>query len=318
MKTTDKQIAANRRNAAKSTGPKTAGGKATASRNAIKHGLLAREIVIDAGEGAESREEFETVLLTLTDQFDPNGPLKHMLVEKIAVAYWRLRRAHRYEVGLIRHSLDNATESYYADERQSPTFRQPVHVVLPPDTRPVNRPDDRIDAEIRQVQQRYRQCESDRKKLARMQRNGADLKAVYDRENDWNALYNALPEEIEELDDESPAGIRQAAREAGWTNEDIWEFFRDRCAEQLPRLENEVRKLEKEKERNALALQVRKKLGCLPAGHDLDKLLKYEGAIERQFYKAIDQLERLQRLRAGDSVPAPLNIDLAVKTDEPH
>jgi len=44
---------------------------------------------------------------------------------------------------------------------------------------------------------------------------------------------------------------------------------------------------------------------------------KYEGSIERQFYKAIDQLERLQRIRAGDQVPAPVNIDLAVDTENP-
>ena len=39
------QIAANRRNAKKSTGPKTAGGKAAAARNSLKHGLLAEDVV---------------------------------------------------------------------------------------------------------------------------------------------------------------------------------------------------------------------------------------------------------------------------------
>lgn len=55
-------------------------------------------------------------------------------------------------------------------------------------------------------------------------------------------------------------------------------------------------------------------LGFMPDGLGLDRLLKYEGAIERQFYKAINQLERLQRLRAGDHVPAPANIDLHIDT----
>jgi hypothetical protein len=40
--TTDKQIAANRRNAARSTGPKTEAGKAIVARNAVSHGLLSR------------------------------------------------------------------------------------------------------------------------------------------------------------------------------------------------------------------------------------------------------------------------------------
>ncbi len=44
MKTTEKQIAANRRNAARSTGPISAAGKAIAARNSLKHGLLAQEV----------------------------------------------------------------------------------------------------------------------------------------------------------------------------------------------------------------------------------------------------------------------------------
>ena len=43
---TEKQINANRQNAQKSTGPKTAEGKATSSKNAVKHGLFAEEAVI--------------------------------------------------------------------------------------------------------------------------------------------------------------------------------------------------------------------------------------------------------------------------------
>ena len=76
MKTTDKQIAANRKNAAHSTGPVTPSGKAIASRNALKHGLLAKEILVDAGEGAESQEEFDAVLLDLKDSVrsaEPSG-----------------------------------------------------------------------------------------------------------------------------------------------------------------------------------------------------------------------------------------------------
>ena len=43
-------------------------------------------------------------------------------------------------------------------------------------------------------------------------------------------------------------------------------------------------------------------LGNIPNKVELDRLLRYEGAIERQFYKALGELERLQRLRAGENV----------------
>ena len=54
--TSEKKIEANRRNALRSTGPTTDKGKTAASRNAIKHGLLAREVVITAGDGEENPE----------------------------------------------------------------------------------------------------------------------------------------------------------------------------------------------------------------------------------------------------------------------
>jgi CRISPR/Cas system-associated endonuclease Cas1 len=76
--------------------------------------------------------------------------------------------------------------------------------------------------------------------------------------------------------------------------------------------QQDIRDLNAEKENNKLALQVKKKLGSIPESHEIDRLLKYEGSIEKQFYKAINQLERLQRIRKGDNVPAPVNIDLNI------
>jgi hypothetical protein len=50
--TTEKQAAANKRNALKSTGPKTPRGKAIAKMNALKHGVLSSQVLI-AGERAK-------------------------------------------------------------------------------------------------------------------------------------------------------------------------------------------------------------------------------------------------------------------------
>jgi hypothetical protein len=305
VKTTDKQIAANRRNAARSTGPKTPKGKAIASRNALKHGLLAREIVIDTGEGAESRGEFEAVLTDLHAQFDPQGPLEEMLVEKIAVAYWRLRRAHRYEAGLIRRELDNVAEEYY----------QPADL-FETDSRS-NRPDKEIDAKIKQVKEGQNRCRIDQRQLTKMREKGCDLAEIYDREDGWDALYNELPEQIEDWPDDWQPVVRRAAHEAGWTDDEIWQFHIDQCATTLPVLERKIQDLEQEKQKNAHAVQVRRKLASIPAGHEMDHVLKYEGFIDRQFYKAISQLERLQRWRAGDNVPAPVKIDVSVDADNP-
>jgi len=314
MKPTDKQIAANRRNAAKSTGPITPAGKAIAARNSLKHGLLAKEVVIDAGEGAESRDEFDAMLLDLKDHFDPQGPLEEILVEKIAVAYWRLRRAHRYEVGLIRKKLDNATDDYYKPDRFALSDSK-------------NSPE-QPDAKISEAQELRQAWQDDKKQFTSMRKAGKDLQETYDWEDNWGWLHDKAAETADDVSDESPASMRASLHKAGWTDDAIWQAHIDICAEQIEAQAQTIRDLhkqkevdrlalQKQKEVDRLALQVQKKIGCIPDAYDLDRLLKYEGSIEKQFYKAIDQLERLQRLRAGDNVPAPVNIDLAVDTENP-
>ncbi len=49
----------------------------------------------------------------------------------------------------------------------------------------------------------------------------------------------------------------------------------------------------------------------LPLGADLDRILRYETTIQRQLVYAINQLERLQRTRKGEHVPAPLSVQLS-------
>ena len=102
----ERKILANRKNALRSTGPKTERGKRLVSRNAITHGILAREVVIGAGDGEESREEFQAFTASLREHYEPVGPIEGMLVEKIAVSLWRLARTIRAENGEIRKRLD--------------------------------------------------------------------------------------------------------------------------------------------------------------------------------------------------------------------
>jgi len=115
--TTQKQIEANRQNALVATGPRTLEGKAITAKNAIKHGIFARELVISDGDGKESREEYDKLFQELVDDLNPEGQMEVLLAEKIAVNYWRLKRLVRYETGEIRQLLDNfrekALERYY-------------------------------------------------------------------------------------------------------------------------------------------------------------------------------------------------------------
>ena len=113
LKTTDKQTAANRRNAQESTGPITPVGKAKASRNSLKHGLLASEIVL----GGESREEFESFRDTMIERLDPDGELENMLAHRIVAGAWRLRRAGRIEQEMLDEMLAVAVAVAVAGEK---------------------------------------------------------------------------------------------------------------------------------------------------------------------------------------------------------
>ena len=89
----DKKIASNRRNAQKSTGPKSVAGKAIVAQNARTHGLLSRSLIIEG----ESQEEFSELLSLLSDEFQPVGLVEQALVERVGIALWRQRRLVRAE-----------------------------------------------------------------------------------------------------------------------------------------------------------------------------------------------------------------------------
>ncbi|MBU1711440.1 MAG: hypothetical protein KKE17_15695 [Proteobacteria bacterium] len=63
-------------------------------------------------------------------------------------------------------------------------------------------------------------------------------------------------------------------------------------------------------ERNELEIESTQLAASLPPKEITDKLLRYETTIERQLYRAIDQLDRLQRQRKGETIPSPINIEL--------
>src|SRR5262245_36612113 len=101
MAVSDRKLTANRQNAKHSTGPKTREGKRRSRFNALKHGLLAQEVVILSGHGREDAEQFHGLVASLVSHYAPEGPVEQLMVEKIAIAIWRQRRALRAEGGAI-------------------------------------------------------------------------------------------------------------------------------------------------------------------------------------------------------------------------
>ena len=67
------------------------------------------------------------------------------------------------------------------------------------------------------------------------------------------------------------------------------------------------------KAKTLLKPQAKRMKDSLPPKKELEKLTRHEGSLERQFYKAMNQLERVQRMRAGNKIPAPIAVDLKMR-----
>ena len=181
-----KKVAANRRNAELSTGPRTEAGKRRSRHNALKHGVLASALLVTQGEGAEDRVEFDELLGALRRDLAPVGTLEEMMVERIAVCHWRHKRALRCEAGLVRRAF--------------------------------------------------------------------------------------IPDPSRQLEDSMSRGVGLGP---------------------------------------SLELEAIKEHLSLPLGAELDRILRYETTIQRQLVYVVNQLERLQRARKGEHVPAPMSVQLS-------
>ncbi len=112
MPCSKKQLLANRRNAQKSTGPRTPEGKAVSSRNALKHGICSVDHIISSPRFNESTDQYENVVEVLTAELKPTTPNQNFLVTKIADAVWRSRRVVRAESALLeKHSSSQPGDS---------------------------------------------------------------------------------------------------------------------------------------------------------------------------------------------------------------
>jgi hypothetical protein len=123
--TSYRQIEANRRNALKSTGPRTEAGKEISRRNAVRHGLTA-ETVITALEDAEDYQAFEAAM---TADYDAQSTVERELVLRLASILWRLRRATTIETGLFKIQAEHL-RGHQQSRQLFPDSSGVVHALL--------------------------------------------------------------------------------------------------------------------------------------------------------------------------------------------
>ena len=101
------QINANRANALKSTGPRSAEGKSVSRFNALKHGMDAASIVIPGEDPAE----YEALAAHYLDEYHPQSPSESFHVDAMLRADWQKRRLQSVEGDLYRSIIAESSNA---------------------------------------------------------------------------------------------------------------------------------------------------------------------------------------------------------------
>ena len=99
----EKRRAANRKNAQKSTGPRTEAGKARASQNARKQEFRADSYTI---VGAEQPDDVARLIADFVGVFQPQNAAERAIIDTIGVSHHELLRSHRLGAGIFTNILD--------------------------------------------------------------------------------------------------------------------------------------------------------------------------------------------------------------------
>ncbi len=285
--------------ARRATGPQTPEGKQRSKYNALKHGIFSNVLLLKG----ESRAQYESLLRGLWEDYQPQGTLEEILVEKLAMILWRHRRLVTAETAEIRksvaflewdetnqqqreaeatQSLDCAFEGGLIQKIQNPRVLERCLELL---------------TELREGIEadgfdRERDCEI--------------LRKIYGREEDWShetlsysygnwlVTSQATEEERQREGYASPAQCKKSI---------------------LEEIDNEIPRLKRHQKTRASIESERSKLEKLrrsvPDSPGLDRLLRYEATLERNFDRTLSQLERLQRMRLGHPVLPPVKVELS-------
>ncbi len=112
MPISEAKLLANRKNAARSTGPKTPEGKARSRQNALKHGLTGSGVALPSEDQAEIAGRFTELQM----QMRPKTDAGEQLLRRFAFLTVRMERSERHETAQTAMRVRHAIEKF-DDER---------------------------------------------------------------------------------------------------------------------------------------------------------------------------------------------------------
>ena len=107
----EKQLAANRRNALRSTGPRTEEGKKASALNARRHNLTGQVTAMTDAD----RIMHDAFSAAIVENLAPEGAMETQLAQRIATDSWRLNR-----ISAVEDNLFALGHNAYADDIETP------------------------------------------------------------------------------------------------------------------------------------------------------------------------------------------------------
>lgn len=282
---TEKQITANKENAMLSTGPKTIEGKAIVATNSTKHGIFTKDLIITTALGKENEEEYTEMLNNLIDCLLPKNQMESLIVEKIAIDFWRLRRVMRFEGGSIAKHIETIYHEFYSYGKKNP---------------------EELQGEIQGVQEYIDwvtgylvYLKEGVVSFEEPSWEGNDIESdVYE---DLLLILRTLKNIHYEEQEEFRYGKRDFVRLKSVLAQHGYSAKKEISAKLIQIYEDEVRRLRKEmgeleKKRlsNIKADDLNAMLGLIPQEENTDKILKYERSIQKSIFQNLFLLKKLQ------------------------
>jgi hypothetical protein len=281
------------------TGPRTLEGKERTKHNATRHGIFSTVIVLRG----EARGEYESLLNSLWEALGPEGGLEELLVEKLATISWRHRRLLVAEGAEIRRNTEFLEQDQRSKEHEeaeetaaSSTLEYDGGLI-----RQIRNPDVlnhclELLVELREgLETDGFDEERDTSILKKIYGDGGHLRETL---HDSYALWFSTAETPEE----------ERQREGYADPKQCKQNVLDEVDAEIKRLK-QYRKTRESIESDRHKLEILRR--SVPESPGLDRLLRYEANLERSFDRALNQLERLQRIRLGQPVAPRIDVNLS-------
>jgi hypothetical protein len=313
---TQKQLAANRRNSLKSTGPKTATGKSCSSRNSLKHGVLAEAPVL---QGVESQKSWEQHRDGLFESFAPVGYFEELLTAQLASLLWRLVRVARYEARVGASTIATAETDLDTEERDKWGPGKPAD---PKEARANAEQAARL-TELLQALPDF----PDDKKLDHFVASAALI--LISEQLPEDAAFVSVPGIPDEnaaflvFDGWTAALLRKGLEAYADVAQMDPEALLSQCLTAASDKQDEARQAEHKLATRGrqweVLLERAKNTRLLLQPDVLEKVTRYESSLERSFFRTLHELQRVQAARSGANVPPPaaLDVDVTVHQGRP-